>query len=70
MTEHRRGRSSGTELFLNEYNRHFSLITDPDALTQFFLCTQCLHFFTRLRSSNFCRCIGSVKRKRRFVGGV
>ena len=45
MTEHRRGRSSGTELFLNEYDRHFSLITDPDALTQSVLCTQCLHFF-------------------------
>ena len=38
----------GRELFLNEYEGHFSLITDPDAFTQSLLCTQCLHRFTRL----------------------
>ena len=35
--EHRSGRSSGIELFLNEYERHFSLVADPDAFTQSFL---------------------------------
>ena len=38
--EHRSERSSGTELFLNKYEGHFSLVTDPDAFTQSFLCTR------------------------------
>ena len=46
--ERKSRRSSGTELFFNKYEGHFSLITDPDAFTQSLLCTQCLHRFTRL----------------------
>ena len=63
-------RSSGTELFLNEYEGHFSLVTDPDVFTQSFLCTQCLRRFTRLYSSIVHRCIGSVEIRRKFVGGA
>ena len=66
----RSGRSSGTELFLNECERHFSLVTDPDAFTQSFLCTRCLHCFTRLYNSSIHQCIGSVESKRRFVEGA
>ena len=50
--ERRSGCSSGTELFLNEYERHFSLVTDPDVFTQSFLCTRCLHRFTRLQQQH------------------
>ena len=66
--ECRSGRSNGTELFLNEYERHFSLVTDPDAFTQSFLCTRCLHRFTRLYNSNIHQCIGYVESRRKFVG--
>ena len=46
--ERKSRRSGGTELVLNKYEGHFSLITDPDAFTQSLLCTQCLHRFPRL----------------------
>ena len=68
--ERRSERSSGTELFLNEYEGHFSLVTDPDAFTQSFLCTQCLRRFTRLYGSIVHQCIGSVEIRRKFVGGA
>ena len=61
-------RFSVTELFPNEYERHFSLLTDPDAFTQYFLCTRSLRCFTRLRDCNIHRCIGPVESRRRFVG--
>ena len=70
MVERRSRRSSGTELFLNEYKRHFSLVTNPDAFTQYILCTRCLCRLTRLHSSNIHRCIGSVWSRRKFVGGA
>ena len=66
----RSGCSSVTELFPNECKRHFSLVTDPDAFTQSFLCTRCLHCFTRLYNSSIHQCIGSVESKRRFVEGA
>ena len=37
--ERRSEHSSGAELFLNKYEGHFSLVTDPVAFTQSFLCT-------------------------------
>ena len=70
MVERSSGRSSGTELFLNEYKEHFSLITDPDARTQSFLCAQCLRRLTRLQGSNLHQCLISVEGRRKFVGGV
>ena len=70
MVERRSRRSSGTELFLNEYEEHFSLITDPDGFTQSFLGTWCLCRFTRLHSGKIYWCIGSIEKKRNLERGM
>ena len=38
MVERKSKRFHGTELYVNGYEGHFSLVTDPDAFTFSFLC--------------------------------